>query len=286
MPGLGDSFSKRQGLQAAKPITIWEDAPEDFRRAVIVAAHDDCKVSSERLREIVCKVLRAKPNSNNWSEGPVWSEVDHLVEFCKWNQVYDIIEAIWGAFDRNAGVQVADHFAKARDVFEQKVNELTAEFGIGWQLTGGKVQARGDDTHETILSDAETALKSAGKVTALTETQEAIADISRRPTPDITGAMQHAMAALECVARDVAGDPKPVLGKLLQKYPDVLPKPLNEAVEKLWGYASENARHGKEGNAPTREEGMLIVGLVASLTNYLTHKVAPKDCERPLPAER
>jgi hypothetical protein len=264
MSSIGDSFSKRQGLQAAKPITIWEDAPKEFRRAVLVAARDDCKFSVHLLREVVCKVLRQKPNSN-WSDGPVWDDAEHRVEFCAWNKVYDIIEEIWASFDKRTGVRVAGKMVAACDVFEHKVNELTAEFGIGWQLTGGLVQARGDEAHEVILRNAETALDEAGKATALNETREAIADISRRPSPDLTGAITHAMAALECVARDVAGETNPTLGELLRKHPGLLPKPLDQAVEKLWGYASNNARHAKEGNAPTREEAMLIVGLVAAL---------------------
>ena len=57
-------------------------------------------------------------------------------------------------------------------------------------------------------------------------------DLSRRPNPDITGAIQHAMAALECIARTVCGDGSSTLGALLKRNPDLIPKPLNEAVEK------------------------------------------------------
>lgn len=74
------------------------------------------------------------------------------------------------------------------------------------------------------------------------------------------------------VPRGVSGNSKPTLGKLMQRHPDLFPKPVDNAVEKLWGYASENARHGREGNAPTREEAMLIVGISVTLVNYLIHK--------------
>ena len=39
------------------------------------------------------------------------------------------------------------------------------------------------------------------------EIHEALKDISRRPTPDRTGAIQHSIAAMECTAREVAGEP-------------------------------------------------------------------------------
>ena len=45
---------------------------------------------------------------------------------------------------------------------------------------------------------------------------EALQDLSRRPQPDLTGALQHALAALECLARDVTGENKPTLGQLMR----------------------------------------------------------------------
>ena len=80
------------------------------------------------------------------------------------------------------------------------------------------------------------------------------------------------MAALECVARDVAGDPKSTLGEILRKFPDLLPKPLDDSVSKAWGYASEMARHVREGRTPTRAEAELIVGLAATMSTYLVQK--------------
>jgi hypothetical protein len=82
------------------------------------------------------------------------------------------------------------------------------------------------------------------------------------------------MAAMECVAREFCGDPKPTFGKLVERYPDMLPRPLNVGVEKAWGYASEMGRHVREGNALQRDEAELIVGIAASVSTYLTRKRA------------
>jgi hypothetical protein len=196
-----------------------------------------------------------------------------MVEQCEWFKVYDIIEAIWASFDPNTGVRFLEGYKAARDVFQLKVNELMADFGIGWQLKAGKVQARGEETHEVMMAEAQAKLEKAGKTTALAEIKEAWSDISRRPSPDLTGAIQHAMASLECSARDAVGNTKPTLGELMKKYPDLLPKPLNEAVEKVWGYASNYARHVAEGSAASREEAVLVVGLVAALSTYLVDKI-------------
>lgn len=86
------------------------------------------------------------------------------------------------------------------------------------------------------------------------------------------GAVYHALGALECVARDLAGDSKATLGQVMKKHPDLLPKPLDEAVSKMWGYASNEARHVVEGRETNREEAELLVGLSAVLSGYLTRK--------------
>jgi hypothetical protein len=102
-------------------------------------------------------------------------------------------------------------------------------------------------------------------------------DLSKRPTPDITGAIQHAMAALECVARDVTGDQNATLGELIKQNPGLLPKPLDTGVEKIWGYASDQARHVREGKTPDIREAELVVGLAGSLATYLVKKFTPQS---------
>lgn len=96
---------------------------------------------------------------------------------------------------------------------------------------------------------------------------EALADISRRPNADVTGAIQHAMAALECVARDVANQPSKTLGQLIAELK--LPKPLDVGLEKLWGFASERGRHMRENRAPRFEDAELVVTVASAVSVYL-----------------
>ncbi len=58
----------------------------------------------------------------------------------------------------------------------------------------------------------------------------------------------------------------------MKRYPDVIPRPLDEAVSKAWGFASEHARHIREGREPTFEEAELVVGVAAAITTYLVRK--------------
>jgi hypothetical protein len=102
---------------------------------------------------------------------------------------------------------------------------------------------------------------------------EALTDLSRRPHADLTGAIHHGITALECVARTASGDTDSTLGKILNDHPDLIPKPLDAAVAKAWGYASEKGRHIQEGNEPTRDEVELVVGIAANVVTYLAKKL-------------
>lgn len=81
------------------------------------------------------------------------------------------------------------------------------------------------------------------------------------------------MAALECTAREAVGDQRATLGEILKRYPDAFPKPLDDALSKMWGYASEMARHVLEDRTPSRAEAELIVGVAASACNYLASRI-------------
>ena len=274
--GSPEPFSRRYGFRSAEPpITIWDDAPEDFRNAVLEAAHGKCGMRPYPLRDIVCGVLRKRPDPGNWSEYPnVWGEVEWLVYGCEWYKVYDIVEAIWADLTEEKprrGRQVTPE----AHLFESEVNSAMRDLGIGWHLRDGVILARGDDAFEAVVTQANAALVAAGKATAHNELQEALKDISRRPAPDATGAIQHSMAALECIAKDVTGEPKATLGQVLARHGTLVPKPLDQAVDKLWGFASDKARHVREGQTLDRHEAQLVVGLAAALANYLVQKACP-----------
>lgn len=240
-------------------------------------AHSKCGLKPYTLREIVCGVLRKRPDQNNWSEYPnVWGEVESHVYSCEWFRVYDITEAIRAHLAGSHTFRVADNAETV--LFDTEINAALRELGIGWQLLDGMIQTRGDDNFEQIVSDAKERLLANQKTTAHNELTEAIKDISRRPEPDATGAVQHSMAALECVAKDVTGQSKATLGEILKKNNTLVPKPLDEAVHKLWGFASDKARHVREGETLDRHEAHLVVGLSAALTNYLIQKAeAPES---------
>jgi len=76
------------------------------------------------------------------------------------------------------------------------------------------------------------------------------------------------MASLECAARDVSGSTA-TLGDVIKSHRDLMPKPLDVAIEKIWGFTLEHGRHLVEGREPTAQEAELVVGLAAALGAYL-----------------
>mgnify|MGYP005850816319 CR=1 FL=1 len=226
-------FSKRHGFASVPPITFRHDAPEGLRYGVVEAAHNH--LSYDQIRTCVCQVLRTSPDRGNWSEVPnIRDEVMSLIEFAEWYQVYDIIERLVGFIEGTRGYQGASEFRAA-------INEIFVDIGAGWQLKPGEgVVLRGDAAFEYAVSSARASLGAAGFGVAEEQLREALHDISRRPEPDPTGAVHHALGALEATARYLQQSEK-TFGELLKHI--AIPKPLDIALDKLWGYSSNFGRH-------------------------------------------
>jgi hypothetical protein len=259
------SFSQRHGYSGpAKEITIREDAPESIR-VVMLETAPTLGMSASTLRDIICRILRVRPDSNNWSAPNIWREVEFLVYDCAWFKVYDIMEAVHASFRKSNWPNAV--------TFETEMNTVFVEEGIGWQLTTNcQVISRGSEAFEETVKTASSELQKDGRPTASGQIHESLQALSRRPEPNFRGAIFHGMGALECVLRDIAGDQKVTLGEALKHYPNLIPKPVDDALSKLWGYASNEARHVEEGREPKREDAELIVGLAATIATYLTRK--------------
>jgi hypothetical protein len=262
-----DLFSRRHGHgDIEREITVRNEAPEEMRGALLQIAAGELGLTPSRIRAVLCTVLRTLPDQGNWTDYPnVWGECQDLIMGAPWYRVYDFIELL------HRRLHKSDDPEKARE-WRKAVNEYFVENGIGWKLKNGRVEARGTDAFETVVTTATATLDAAGLPTAKGELREALHDLSRRPDPDLTGCVHHAMAALECVAREIAGEPGLTLGEILKRKRDLVPRPLDQALSQVWGYASEVARHVREGNAPERAEAELIVGLAAAVCAYLPQR--------------
>lgn len=182
---------------------------------------------------------------------------------CVWYKVYDIAEALLSFIEGTYGYDAAVQYAEA-------MNSFFIEAGIGWQFAPNKgIVFRGDETFQVATAEAANTLQGSGRKNAASEIEEAIRDISRRPDPDITGAISHSMAAVECVAQDILGS-KDTLGKIVGNLN--LPKPLDEAVSKLYGFASQHGRHVSEQSRPAPEDAELLVLVSCAVCTYLSKR--------------
>jgi hypothetical protein len=221
---MAENFSDRYGYRGTDAeITIREDAPDGLRFALLAIAKE-AGLGPKSMREAICQVLREPPNPNNWSYYPdIWEEAQWHLQNCPWDKVYDIAEAfhrlLWHGFDDGS------------NVFEDKLNQYFREHGIGWQMDGGQNVYRGSEAFSGATQETVAILEQSGRSGAAREIHKALRDISRRPKPDVTGAIQHAYAAMEATARDVMGDASTfsALAKRLS-----LPRPLDTAAKKLW----------------------------------------------------
>jgi hypothetical protein len=258
-------FSTRHGFEPREPeIKFTHEAPHDLRGIAVDIAYE-AGMNPHSMRNVVCHTLRIRKDENNYSAPNVNDEVRDNIDNCEWYEVYDVIEGVYRHLLLSVSVGQADHFAV-------ELNKYLKKSGIGWQLVDGEVRIRGDRLFEHAVVKATKVLDEEGRSTAARELREALHDLSRRPEPDLTGALQHSLAALECVMRDVCTDQKATLGALLSRYRGIIPAPLDHAVEKIWGFASEQGRHVREGDAPSAEEAELAVHVAGAVATYLTKK--------------
>lgn len=260
---MTNRFSKRFGHSIKeKPIEIREDAPQELREFIIQLIYE-FGYQPSFLRGVICRVLRKSPDRGNWSEYPnIDYEVNQLMEESDWFYIYDIIEAFANRIE-----------GKYKASFHEELNDYFKANGIGWKLHNEQIETRGDLVFEGAVEKVENTLEKVGLKTAQTEIKEAISDLSRRPEPDITGAIQHSLACLECVCREATGDKKATLGDLMKKYSDIVPKPLDKSISFIWGFSSEQGRHLREGRDPEYIEAELLVELSSTVSNYLAKKI-------------
>ena len=252
-------FSEREGFRSAsKEIAERHDAPQALRDALPQLAYG-LGWTPKQLRRVICQALLVAPDRDSWTDYPnIADEVDYLIGNCDWFRVYDVVEAMARNFGERSG---------ERDRYAERLNQLLREHGIGWELDGTFLVYRGDDPFQGTLSGADAALVAAGLSQSALRLREALKDLSRRPDPDPSGAVTHAIAALEATARELDGRHDKPLGQLIQALP--LPDELGNALKALWRFSSSHARHGSEDEVVDLAQAELVVAVAAGVCTFL-----------------
>lgn len=261
-------FSERHGFRPEHDgRLVYDDVPMKVRAeymTILQTVLDNC---SGAVRHCALKVLRQRPNPHhNSTQGDAHYEIATLLQNAPWYGVLDVVEAVHS-------IANDDGYLADGDEYEHAVNRLFVEYGIGWKLVAGRLDIRGAESFELLRERTSEAVNASPYDVAASELNEAWSDLSRRPEPDVSGAATHALAALEALAREFTSDVKSTLGEIIKKHPGTFPPPVDDAVTKLWGYASNEARHGKEKRNLELDEVLLLVGICATLADYLIRKM-------------
>ena len=262
------TFSIRTGAKGSDPEpVIRNDAPPELRLTLVDIA-SECGLTPNQLRHVLTRQLRIRKTDDQGCQH-VDRQNRQILDGCQWSEIYDVVEAIHAELSR-LDLQWSSASAER---FELELNDYFERRGFAWVMTDGRVESSPAPAFTLAISEAREVLERCGWQTARRELDEAVRDLSRRPTPDLTGALQHSLAALECAARSSTGDSKATLGQIISRHRgQVLPKPFDKVVEKLWGFASEVARHVREDTAPEGPETELAVHAAATVITYLNRK--------------
>ena len=272
--GSMEFFPQRQGLSStASGSLIRDDAPMGFRLSLLdtVLAF---QISAESFQVIVCAALNRRPRAPFYKS---WEEASLLVQECIWHKVLEVVERVFLALEEHDRLQSSSYpvVGKRAQNFAKFINAAFIREGMAWQLNDGRVELRGDEGFELAVHTAALELAQDRRQTAAKELKKALFALSQRPNPECRDAVRFSLGAIECVSRDIAETSKG-LGDLLKNPKECqklqLPPPLDRALEKLWGYSSNEARHVEEGREPAFEEAELCVGIAAAMTTYLTRK--------------
>ncbi len=268
---MDDSFSTRHNLQKNSPkIEIRWECPQNIREGLISIARYRVKLSPDIVYTALCKLRYESEVRNPWpDDDKTWVRCESQINSAEWFEVYDFVECLFEDVNPHYDQEIIQKW-------EVEVNRFFEINGVGWKLKIGKLITRGDDAFERTVKQATTNLKKAQLLKSRSEIEEALYCISRRPKANLTGAVRHCMAALECTLREVTGNRKPTLGDLLSRNQALFPGNLAQTLEKLWGYSCEYARHAREDRSLSRPEVELLVSISAACCSYLSEKIEVK----------
>jgi hypothetical protein len=274
------TFSERMGYKKSPDRLIYEEAPLPVRQGLTWIIDKLCQVDVQRERASKryfgsLSVLKAQYDYGQhlshiaqivgfrYRRDLTWDDLCRLIKDCPWNEYYDICEYVHTAFESR----------QTHIVFENELNSLFQDHGIGYQMNRGKVELFDSPITTNTVEQARLILQDAKFKGPAEQFEKAVAFISARPLPDRENCVKEAVSALEGVARIVSGDMKGTLGKILKThFKTKIPGGLFKAFEGVWGYTSDapGARHAKVGTEGiTIEEAKLVLNLCAAMILYI-----------------
>ena len=220
------------------------------------------------------------------------TQLAHVKEFfyrCSWNEVYDLIEFI----ARNhpnleetkykvsrtlvveevyPEVDISDMPTAAQ--FAESINLVLKEEGSRYGFIGNTISPMNSPEE---VNEVESAFDAPAPVA--NQMQRALQLLSHREEPDYRNSIKESLSAVESMANLITGVKNPSLGKALPLLEKRLGYELHgakrEALLKLYGWASQEARHGLlEESQLTQEDARFALVVCSAFVNYLKTKAS------------
>lgn len=265
---LEDPFSVRHGFKHKYSNTIYDDAPESIRvglRQILAQMGFD---TSHKQRQIICQVLRRRPDENNWSDAPVSAEVDDLIHGLEWYEFYDLCEKI----ARLAEIKEVGYVSGTYEsIFANKLNKLFQEESIGYHMMDSYIEKIGS---EEFKEATETGLKllQDPKFRIPSEQYEKALSFRNGFPPDYPNAVKEAVNAVEGTLQVAANRPGVAAPTILTDLNPRLPSHIERIVKEIYGFgsAAQGARHAGVGGYPSSaEEAEFIIHISAAAIKYI-----------------
>jgi hypothetical protein len=279
------SFSERNQLSKPEvPITIFNDASIELREAIYTfftqldpGCHDWYSSYSEISNKIHEKFDLANDKGYFYIDlhnKDTFEALKAMLSECLWHAVYDIAEYIYVCFrELDLSVEFPEESNRAED-FQKKLNKFLSRNGHNFIMHDGKIELRESYEFHANKQEIDKDLNKIGAKRAAQELKDAWREISRRPDPNTTAAVRHAVAALECLGNHLLNTTGETLGKIIKKLPfraplDKVAPNLYEVADKLWGFSSRHARHSFEGKEPTLREAKFAFSVAQTLIHCM-----------------
>lgn len=179
---------------------------------------------------------------------------------CEWSEVYEFIEFILSSWSIKG--------------LDEELNDILAKELSGYRIIEGLFVPVTDQSEVNSVQDALIDIPYASVQAHL---RQAMANLSRRESPDYRNSIKESISAVEAMAREMSGNPKATLGdalSILEKSGD-LHVALKRGFSAIYGYSSDEGgiRHAMLGepNIDVSDAKFFFV-MCASFINYLKSK--------------
>ena len=256
--GLRDpgTFSRQFADNEPRPApNRWFEKEKGFERFVLEELAQS-GVGKRQIYEWVCEIRGITPETHG--DERYEDKAANVLAIGEWHCVYALIERCWPLL----GMLHRDHFAR-------RVNDYLREAQIGWVVNDGEWERIGDEMGAATVESAASACEAAGVEDARSDLDNAWGLCNNAKGGYEKDAVSAATRALEGMVQMRSGQPGVSLNRIKGLNTVVHHEKLRGAIQSLYSYSSDQARHAKEGSVITRKDAYLTVMIAAALISYL-----------------